>query len=63
MPDIVASKAQSWLRELSGSTYGFNMQKFSMVGSYTENLENNKTVKIGRWVLAWVWALALDNTV
>jgi len=39
MPDVVASKAQSQLCKLSGSTYGFNTQEFSMVGGYTENLE------------------------
>ena len=25
--------------------------------------KHHKTVKIGGWVLAWVWALARDNTV
>ena len=39
MPDVVASKAELQLCELSGSTFGFNMQEFSMVGGYTENLE------------------------
>ena len=39
MPDDVASKAQSQLCELSGSTYGFNTQEFRMVGGYMENLE------------------------
>ena len=39
MPDVMASKAQSQLCELSGSTFGFNTQEFSMVGGYTENLE------------------------
>ena len=34
MPDVVASKVQSQLCELSGSTFGFNMQEFSMVGGY-----------------------------
>ena len=34
-----------------------------MVGGYSENPENHKTVKIWGWVLAWVWALAQDNTV
>ena len=38
MPDVVASKAQSQC-ELSGSTFGFNTQEFSMVGGYTKNLE------------------------
>ena len=36
MPDVVASKAQSQLCELSGSTFGFNTQEFSMVGGYTD---------------------------
>ena len=63
MPDVVASKAQSQLCKLGGSTYGFNMQEFSMVGGYTDNLENNKTVKIRGWALARVWALAWDNMV
>ena len=39
MPDVVVSKAQSQLCELSGSTYGFNTQEFSMVGGYMENLK------------------------
>ena len=34
-----------------------------MVGRYTENLKKPQTVKIGGWALAWVWALAQDNTV
>ena len=38
MPDVMASKAQSQLCELSRSTFEFNMQEFSMVGGYTENL-------------------------
>ena len=54
MPDVVASKAQSQLCELSRSTYGFDTQEISMVGGYTEK---HKTVKIGGW------ALARDNTV
>ena len=47
MPDVVVSKVQSQLCELGGSTYGFNTQEFSIVGGYTENLKNHKTVKIG----------------
>ena len=61
MPDYMASKAQSQLCELSGSTFRFNMQEFSMVGGYTESLKNHKTVKIGGWALARVWALAWDK--
>ena len=38
-------------------------KNFSMVGGYTENLENNKTVKIRGWALDRVWALARDNMV
>ena len=34
-----------------------------MVGGYTENLKNPKTVKIGGWALTRVWALVRDNTV
>ena len=49
--------------ELSGSTYGFNTQKFSMVGSYTENLEKQQNCQNWEWALAQVWALARDNTV
>ena len=62
MPDVMASKAQSLLCELSGSTFGFSTQEFSMVGGYTETSKKHKTVKIGGWALAWVWALARDNT-
>ena len=39
VPDVVAPKAQSQLCELSGSTFGFNTQEFSMVGGYTEYLK------------------------
>ena len=39
MPDVVASKAQLQLCKLSGPTFGFTTQEFSMVGGYTENLE------------------------
>jgi len=60
---IQSASEQSQLCELSGPTFGFTTQEFSMVGSYTENLENHKTVKIGGWALARVWAPALDNTV
>ena len=53
MPDVVASKAQLQLCKLSGPTFGFTTQEFSMVGGYTENLEKpHKTVKIGGWTLA-----------
>ena len=51
MPDVVS---------LSGPTY-LTTRKFSMVGSYTENLEN--PLKIGGWAFARLWALARDNTV
>ena len=34
-----------------------------MVGGYTEDLTNHRTVKIGGWALAWGWALARDNMV
>ena len=54
---------QLQLCDLSGPTFGFTTQNFSMVGGYTENLENHKTVKIGGWTLARVWVLARDNTV
>lgn len=65
MPDVVASKAQSQLRELSGSTFGFTTQGFSMHGGrLTRGTSKNlKTVKIGGWVLDRVWALVRDNTV
>ena len=39
MPDVVSSKAQLQLCDLIGPTFGFTMQKFSMAGSYTENLK------------------------
>ena len=31
-----------------------------MVGSYTEDLVNHRTVKIEEWALAWKWVLAWD---
>ena len=57
MPDVVASKAQSQLCELSGSTFEFNTQEFSMVGGYTEKLEKPQNCQNLGWVLA------RDNTV
>ena len=55
---------QPQLCELSGPIFGFTTQNFSMVGGYTENLKKKtQHCKIGGWVLAWVWALALDSTV
>ena len=36
---------------------------FSKVGSYMEDLKNNRTAKIGQWALAQGWALAWDNVV
>ena len=39
------------------------VQEFCMVGGYTEDLTNHRTVKIGGWALAWGWALARDNTI
>ena len=34
-----------------------------MVGAYTEDLTNQRTVKIGGWALGRGWALARDSTV
>ena len=34
-----------------------------MVGGYTENVTNHRTVEIGGWALAQGWALARDTTV
>lgn len=34
--------------------------EFDMVGGYTDNLENHKSVKIGGWAFTRVWALAWD---
>ena len=39
------------------------MQEFCMVGGYTEDLTNHRTVKIGGWAIARGWALARDNMV
>ena len=39
------------------------IQEFCMVGGYTEDLTNHRTVKIGGWAIARGWALARDNTV
>ena len=49
MPDFMASKAQLQLCELSGPTFRFTTQEFSMVGGYTENPEDHKTLKSGGW--------------
>ena len=71
MPDVVAPKVHQNNRsynvcELSGPTFGFTMQEFSMVGSYTETLKTTKLSKLGGGHLRMgtcVWALARDNTV
>ena len=55
--DARSASEQSQLCELSGPTFGFTSQEYSMVGGYTEDLEKSQTVKIGGW------ALAQDNTV
>ena len=34
-----------------------------MVAGYRESLEKPQNCQIGRWALAWGWALAWDNTV
>ena len=38
-------------------------QVFCIVGGYTEDLTNHRTVKIGGWALAQGWALSRNNTV
>ena len=58
-----SASEQLQLCEFSGPTFGFTLREFSTVGGYTENPENHKTVKIGGWMLARVWALARDNKV
>ena len=60
-----SASEQSQLCELSGPTFGFTTQEFSMVGGCTENPEKkkHKTFKLGGGGLARVWALARDNTV
>ena len=37
------------------------MQEFGMVDGYMEDLKKN--IKIGGWVLAWVWVLARESMV
>ena len=51
-----------YVHELGELTFG-SLYKFSMVGGYTENLKNHRTVKIGGRALARLWALPRDNTV
>jgi len=43
------SQLCAWSQE---PTYRFTTQEFSMVDSYTAELKNHKTVKIGGWALA-----------
>ena len=62
MPGVMAPKVhknnRSYICELSGPTFRFTMQEFSMVGGYTRRtLKNHKSIKIGGWALGW------DNTV
>ena len=49
MPDVRAAKVhqnnRSYICEVSGPTFGFTMQEFSMVGNHTENPE--KLSKLG----------------
>ena len=59
--DVVVAKVHqnnpSYVCELSGPTFGFTMQEFSMVGGYTENPEEPQNCQ------NWGVALARDNTV
>ena len=34
-----------------------------MVGGYTQDLKNHRTVKIVGWAIKWDWGLARDNRV
>ena len=43
----------SYVCELSGLTFDSLHKDLSMVGCYTDNPKNHKTVKIGGWTLAW----------
>ena len=40
-----------------------NFRVTTMLGGYTEDITNNRTVKIAEWALAQGWPLAQDNTV
>ena len=42
--------------------FRFTTQELSMVGGYMENLKKPQNCQNWRSALAWVWALALDNT-
>ena len=55
-----SSKQSMWAQTVN---FRVTTQKFCMVGGYTEDLTNHRTVKIGEWALAWGWTLAQDNTV
>ena len=58
--DVMAPEVHKMIPAMYVSSvdfFRFTTQEFSMVGSYTKDLKNHKTVKIEGWVLAW------DNTV
>ena len=55
----VCEPEQSQQCELSGPTFRFTMQGFSMVGGYLKDFEKTtKLSKLRGGALAWVWALA-----
>ena len=66
MPDVVVPKAQQNNHSYVSSA---DLPSDSLCKNFVwwvvtrRTLKNYKTVKIGGWVLAWVWALARDNTV
>ena len=66
MPDVVVPKAQQNNHSYVSSA---DLPSDSLCKNFVwwvvtqRTLKNYKSVKIGGWVLAWVWALARDNTV
>ena len=66
MPDVVAPKAQSQLHvHVSSADLPLDsiLNNLAWWAVTQRTLKNHKTVKIGGWMLARVWALARDNTV
>ena len=64
LPDVVAClkliEHSTWTQTVN---FRVTIQEFCVVGGYTEDLTNHRTVKIGGWALARGWELARDNTI
>ena len=68
MHDVVAPKVHQSNRSYLSSAYlhipsDSLRENLAWCAVTRRTVKNHKTIKIGRWALARVWALARDNTV